>query len=149
MPPLYRISDTGGVSTPVTKIHRESSAQVHRWPFFLPDGKHFLYFVDWSAPNDPQGNGVYVGSLDSGTPKLISSELTGNVAFASGRLLYVRDRSLVAQPFNSSRFEFTGPPVSIAEQEITGALWHLTQMTTATASLISSDTTSRAIYPHA
>jgi len=116
--PLYRVSASGGVPTPVTRIPRPSSAQGHRWPFFLPDSKHFLYFVDWSAPEDPQRNGIYVGSLDGGEPKLISLELSGTVAYASGNLLYVRNGSLMAQPFNLDRLETTGPPAAIAQQEV-------------------------------
>src|ERR1700720_1222695 len=88
------VSDTGGVPVPVTRMSREGSGQSHRWPFFLPDGKHFLYFVDWSAPDDPLGNGIYVGSLGASAPKLVSSELVGNVAFAAGHLLYGRNHSL-------------------------------------------------------
>lgn len=116
--PLYRVSASGGVPTPVTSISRPGSGQAHRWPSFLPDGKHFLYFVDWSTPEDLQRNGIYVGSLDSGEPKLISSELSGTVSYASGNLLYVRSGSLMAQPFNLSRLETTGPPVEIAQQEL-------------------------------
>jgi eukaryotic-like serine/threonine-protein kinase len=113
--PLYRVPASGGVPTLVT---RTAGGQDHRWPFFLPDGKHFLYFVDWSAPEDKQGNGIYVGSLDSGEPKLVSSELSGTVAYASGNLLYVRGRRLMAQPFNVDRLESVGPPVPIAQQEL-------------------------------
>lgn len=116
--PLYRIPDSGGAPAPVTTIARPGSGQRHTWPFFLPDGGHFLYFVDWSTADDPQGNGVYVGSLDASRPKLVSSELTGNVAFAGGYLLYGRDRSLRAQPFDPDRLQPTGSVVSIAEQEL-------------------------------
>ncbi|MGI8785733.1 MAG: protein kinase domain-containing protein [Acidobacteriota bacterium] len=116
--PLYRIADSGGVSAPVTTIPRQGSGQAHRWPSFLPDGKHFLYFVHWSAPEDNQGNGIYAGSLDGGEAKLVSLELTGNVVFASGRLLYANDRSLMAQPFDPDRLETTGPAVAIAVQEV-------------------------------
>ena len=116
--PLYRVSASGGVPTPVTRIARQGSGQGHRWPFFLPDGKQFLYFVDWSAPQDKQGDGIYVGSLDSGEAKLISSELSGTVQYASGNLLYVRDRGLMAQPFSVDRLETTGAPTSIVQQEL-------------------------------
>ena len=116
--PLYRVAASGGVTAPITRTDRQGSSQAHRWPFFLPDGKHFLYFVDWSAPEDKQGKGIYVGSLDSGEPKLISSGLSGNVAYASGNLLYVHDRSLMAQPFSVDRLETTGSPVPIAQQEL-------------------------------
>jgi serine/threonine protein kinase/Tol biopolymer transport system component len=120
--PLYRVPASGGVPTPVTNLGRQGSGQAHRWPFFLPDGKHFLYFVDSSAPEDKQGNGIYVGSLDSGEPGLISSVLSGTVVYASGNLLYVRDRSLMAQPFSVDRLETTGPPVPIAQQELEKAI---------------------------
>ena len=113
--PLFRVPASGGAPTSVT---RTAGGQDHRWPFFLPDGKHFFYFVDWSAPEDKQGNGIYVGSVESGEPKLVSSELSGTVAYASGHLLYVRDRKLMAQPFSVDRLQTTGPPVPIAQQEL-------------------------------
>ena len=116
--PLYRIPADGGTATAVTAVRRESGGEAHRWPFFLPDGKHFLYFKDWSDPADPQGNGIYVGSLDSGQTKLVSSEIAGNVAFASGNLLYVRDRGLLTQLFNPDRLETSGPALPLAEQEL-------------------------------
>jgi hypothetical protein len=116
--PLYRTAETGGTPTRVTEIPRSASGQAHRWPYFLPDGNHFLYFVDWSAPQDPQQNGIYAGSLSGGAPERISVELAGNVVYASGSLLYVRDHSLMAQPFDSSQLGFTGPALPIAQQEV-------------------------------
>ncbi|HEV2490384.1 MAG TPA: protein kinase, partial [Candidatus Acidoferrales bacterium] len=116
--PLYRISDTGGVPAAVTTIPRAGSAQAHRWPYFLPDGRHFLYFMDWSSAEDKQPNGIYAGSLDSSETKPVSTEIIGNVQYTSRNLLYVRDRSLMAQPFDAARLEITGAAVAIAEQEI-------------------------------
>jgi eukaryotic-like serine/threonine-protein kinase len=116
--PLYRIPESGSVSTPVTRIPRQGSGVRHSWPFFLPDGKHFLYSVAGSAPDDLQSNGIYVGALDASPPKLVSSELAGNVAFAAGHLLYGRDRSLRAQPFDPDRLQASGSAVSIAEEEL-------------------------------
>ena len=116
--PLQRVSASGGTPTPVTKIMRQGSVQTDRWPFFLPDGKHFLYFADWSSSADPQGNGIYAGSLDAGPSKLISSALKGNAVFASGHLLYVRGRSLMAQPFDADRLEASGPAVPLTGEEL-------------------------------
>ena len=113
--PLYQISERGGAPTPVTKISRQGSSQTHGFPFFLPDGKHFLYTVDSSGPEDVQHNGLYVGSVDSSSPKLITAELSGNVVFASGSLLFIRARTLFAQPFDLGRHEIVGPPIPVAE----------------------------------
>jgi serine/threonine protein kinase len=116
--PLYRVPASGGAPAPVTRIVRKGSIQTDRWPFFLPDGKHFLYFADWSSPADPQGDGIYIGSLDAGEGKLVSAELQGNVFFASGHLLYVRARTLMAQPFDTDRLETTGSAIPLTEQEL-------------------------------
>jgi eukaryotic-like serine/threonine-protein kinase len=115
--PLYRIPDTGGVPAPVTRMARPSSGQRHMWPFFLPDGTHFLY-SESSGPIDPQGESIYVGSLDGSAPKLISSKTAGNMAYASGHLLYGRDHSLWAQPFDLSRLQLSGTATSITSQEL-------------------------------
>ena len=109
--PLYRIPESGGTPVPVTGIPRQGSGERHAWPFFLPDGKHFLY-------SDVLGNGIYVGSLDASPPRVVSSEFAGNVAFAAGHLLYGRDRSLRAQPFDLDRLQASGRAVSVAEQEL-------------------------------
>jgi serine/threonine protein kinase/Tol biopolymer transport system component len=115
--PLNTIPDAGGIPKAVTSI-RASGSEANRWPFFLPDGRHFLYFVDWTNLKDLRQHGIYVGSLDGGAPKLISSVLAGSVAFTSGYLLYVRQTSLMAQPFDPGSLETMGPPEVIAEQEV-------------------------------
>ena len=116
--PLLTISERGGVATRATKISRSGSGQAHRWPSFLPDDKHFLFTVDWSSPDDSLQNGMYLGSLDSTDTKLISSELSGNVYFVSGYLLYVQERSLMAQPFDTGKLQTTGPAVPVAAEEL-------------------------------
>jgi serine/threonine protein kinase len=116
--PLHAVADGGGEPVPVTKTAHDGTAEAHRWPFFLPDGKHFLYLADWNGPADAQPNGIYVGSLSSNASKLISSDITSGVIYASGRLLYVHDRSLMAQAFDIDRLELSGPAESIVEQEL-------------------------------
>jgi Tol biopolymer transport system component len=113
---LYRVPASGGTPAPVTRLVRQGSIQSDRWPFFLPDGKHFLYFAEWLA--DPRANGIYVGSVDAGAGKLISSDVKGNVFYASGHLLYVRARTLMAQPFDTDRLELTGSARPLTEPEL-------------------------------
>jgi eukaryotic-like serine/threonine-protein kinase len=115
--PLYRIPAAGGTPVAVTSVPQGSS-ESHHWPFFLPDGNHFLYFVDWAGPPGSQRNGLYAASLDSATPKLVSSEIIGNVFFAAGNLVYVRDRTIMAQPFDTRRLQTTGPAVPLTQQEV-------------------------------
>jgi len=115
--PLYRVPAAGGTPEVFDKLP-PSSTQSQHWPFFLPDGRHFLYFVNWSGPSNLQRNGLYVASLDGDTPKQISSDIIGNVLFASGDLVYVHDRSIIAQPFDNSRLQMRGPPVPLTQQEV-------------------------------
>jgi Tol biopolymer transport system component len=116
--PLKSVPANGGTPVQVTKIPRQGSGQGHRWPWFLPDGRHFLLFVDWSSPADQQGDGIYVGSLDSQDVKLVSSDITGSAAYSSGHLIFVQNRSLMAQPFDLARLQLTGSPALLVEEEL-------------------------------
>jgi len=87
------------------------------WPSALPDGDHFLYFRLGSSKS-AQKQGIYVGSLSTQESKLISSEIAGNTQFASSRLYYVRDRSLMAQSFDLKRLHLTGRPEAVSRQEL-------------------------------
>jgi len=60
--PLHRVSSAGGPATPVTTLDPSREEVSHRWPYFLPDGKHFLFFA---RSNQPEKSGFHVGSLDS------------------------------------------------------------------------------------
>ncbi len=115
--PIFRIPAAGGTPDAVTKI-APGSVESQHWPFFLPDGKHFLYVVNWSGPSNARHNGLYVNSLDNDAPQLISTEITGNVLFASSQLLYVRDRTIVAQPFDSTNLRTTGPAIPLTQPEV-------------------------------
>jgi eukaryotic-like serine/threonine-protein kinase len=115
--PLFSISERGGPAKVVTSVDPESG-KSHRWPWFLPDGQHFLYLQDWGIPGGPRPNGIYAGSLAGGEPKLLSTEISGSVYFASGQLLYLQDGSLMAQPFDPERWELSGSPSTVFGQEL-------------------------------
>jgi len=116
--PLSRVADIGGVPVDVTRMPHPDTNQSLHWPFFLPDGQHFFYFVNWSSAGDSPGNGIYVSSLDSGQSKIIFPDVTGSVQYAAGDVLYVQDRRLMAQPFDTKRLDATGPAVPLTDQEI-------------------------------
>ena len=82
------------------------------WPWFLPDGRHFLFFH--RAADDARG--VYVGSLGSQTTKLVLPGDFQAVFAPPDYLLFAREEGLVlAQHFDLERLELTGEPFSVAE----------------------------------
>jgi Tol biopolymer transport system component len=115
--PLYRVSAAGGLATPATRLDPLRGEDGHRWPFFLPDGRHFLYMVSsFSSLGQKEKIGIYAASLDSKEETLLV-RTNSNVAYApQGFLLFSRERNLLAQPFDAKRLRITGDPLPVTEQ---------------------------------
>ncbi len=111
---LFRVSASGGAATPLTKPDTSKRESSHRWPSFLPDGRHFLYLVQGSTGEGRTYN-IYVSSLD-GKENTLVLRAGSNAVYASGHLLFVRESSLMAQPFDVKRQQVRGDAVPIAEQ---------------------------------
>ncbi len=107
---LQKISASGGVPAAATALGQGESA--HWQPFFLPDGRHFLYHVNPS----PAGGSTYLASLDSAERKLLLSADSTNVLYSQGHLLFLRETTLMAQPFDTRRLALTGEAFPIADQ---------------------------------
>src|SRR5215813_3139485 len=114
--PLQRVSAAGGAATAVTKLDESRRQATHRWPYFLPDGHHFLYRIGGLAgpTSQNENNGIYLGSLDSNEQKLILR--TESAAYASGYLLFGREGTLMAQAFDDGTFQLKGDAFPIAER---------------------------------
>src|SRR5208283_5747170 len=98
--PLYRVSSAGGTAIPLTRLDSTHQERSHRWPHFLPDGNHFLYFARASFGGvEREQDEVAVGSLDGKIEKRILAA-KGNVEFSKGNLLYLRENTIMAQPFD-------------------------------------------------
>jgi serine/threonine protein kinase/Tol biopolymer transport system component len=110
--PVFKVSASGGA--PVAVTNPSQLAMSHRWPHFLPDGKHFLYLQANFASGSAEAASIYVGSLDSKESKLLFNARS-NVAYFDGYLLYLRERTLLAQPFDLGKLELTGDSFPIAE----------------------------------
>ena len=121
--PLYRVPASGGQPSQVTTLDTAAGHVQHWYPSFLPDGRHFLYFVVGSKDRgvtDPRA--VYIGSLDSSEPPKPLLDLGTNIRYANGHLVYLRNGTLVARPFDPDRLEVRGEAVPLVEQvQIAGA----------------------------
>jgi serine/threonine protein kinase len=109
---LYRVPASGGTPTLLVPFDKSRGEDSLRWPFFLPDGKHYLYLAA-NFTGLKGVNGIYVGSLDSHDKRFVV-EATANAAYAApGYLLFYRDKTLLAQPFDLKRLAVTGEATTI------------------------------------
>ncbi len=112
---LMRVSGGGGQPTPVTTLSKGENA--HRWPYFLPDGRHFLYSaVTGACCPAPQPGQIRVGSLEPSEPPVTLVEVESSAILASGYLLYVRDDTLFAQRFDPDARRLLGDPAAVADR---------------------------------
>jgi serine/threonine protein kinase/Tol biopolymer transport system component len=110
---LFRVSAAGGTPVPLTDLDETRHETAHYAPWFLPDGRHFLYVA---ISSDPQKSGVYVADLASKIRKQVISESTRTLYVAPGFLLFVRDAALMAQPFDTRKLETSGEAMPVAKQ---------------------------------
>jgi len=108
---IFRVSASGGVPSVLLATDR-SKGDGFRFPWFLPDGRHFLYL---HRVSDVAASRIDVGDLESKTARPLLPA-TSNAIYAAGHLLFARERTLMAQPFDTGKLQTTGEPVPIAEQ---------------------------------
>jgi Tol biopolymer transport system component len=112
---LFRVPASGGQPARVTPLNSASGELSHRWPSFLPDGRHFIYtrFSSGMAPGGTQA--IYLGSLDQerGTPLMRTNSQVTYVE--PGFLLFVLEGNLMALPFDAKGLRAAGDPFPIAE----------------------------------
>jgi Tol biopolymer transport system component len=115
--PIQRVSDVGGELVDVTK-NIDGRSRFH--PQFLPDGRHFLYYVPGGVP---EASGIYVASLeddaqakrllpDSTVARYVPSGVPGR---SGGYLLFVSQTTLMAQQFDADTLTLTGRILAVAE----------------------------------
>src|SRR6202045_4000084 len=111
---LFRVSSWGGSPVEMTKPDRSRFEASHRWPVFLPDGKHFLYLAS-NFSGQLEYNAIFLGALDSQETRLLVNT-SANAAYAEpGYLLYLRDNMLAAQPFDRRRCVLSGEPHTLSD----------------------------------
>ena len=110
--PIRRVPASGGTAVDLIKAADVKSAQVG-WPAFLPDGKHFLFLAIAPKVNESM---YRIGSLDSKETQPFAPAQSQITYVEPGYLLFLRDRTLVAQPFDAKALKTTGEPIPLAEQ---------------------------------
>ncbi|PWT91666.1 MAG: hypothetical protein C5B55_07750 [Blastocatellia bacterium] len=110
---LYRVPAAGGTPVQLTTVDPARNEIEHSWPYFLPDGRHFL-FLERNA--QPDNSAIYVGTLDSKeTTRLLQAH--SSMAYAApGYVLFVRESTLMAQGFDANTLELKGDAFPVAEQ---------------------------------
>jgi len=102
---ILRVSSSGGMVTPVTEPDSSRQEGSHRFPQFLPDGRHFLFMV---RSNLADQAGAYAGSLDGKTKKLLIRGNTSALYAPSGHVLFLDGDTLMGQAFDAERLELRG-----------------------------------------
>ena len=112
---LQRVSASGGIPQPVSVLDKEYGESSHRFPSFLPDGRHFVYTgtVGTCCPAAKPAR-IRIGSLDT-TDVTTLMQAESMAAFAAGHLLFNRENTLTAVPFDAEARRVTGDPFPIAE----------------------------------
>jgi Tol biopolymer transport system component len=110
--PLYRVPAAGGEPSPLTSLDQSRTETSHRWPYFLPDGRHFIYFALCARA---ENRGIYLGSLDSKEVQRLMSAQEAAIYSQPGHLLFALGTTLMAQRFDTKKLQLVGDPFPVAE----------------------------------
>ena len=118
---LFRVPASGGTAQQVTKLNASDQEITHRWPQFLPDGKHFLFYSPTVAT---QAISTYADSLDGGAPQPLLRADSNAVYAPPGYLLFVRQGTLMAQRFDPGSLRLIGEAMPLAsDAEVDANIW--------------------------
>jgi eukaryotic-like serine/threonine-protein kinase len=114
--PLSLVSASGGKAVALTKLDTARREASHRWPCFLPDGRHFLYTSRISSTGMSEEDAIFLASLDTTVAPRMVAKASSSIGYANGYLLFARQQTLMAQPFDAEKLQTSGDAFPIAEQ---------------------------------
>jgi serine/threonine protein kinase len=121
---LMRINANGGTPAAATQLD-PSRHTSHRWPIFLPDGRHYLYFAIHHDAAKAANNMIYYASVDGHENRPLF-HANSNAVYADGYLLFARSDQLLAQPFDPSNGTLKQEPQIVAKGVVNdAATWHM------------------------
>ncbi len=131
--PVYAVSANGGAVRQITELNISRGDTSHRFPSFLPDGKHFLAYIQ-----GPYGSGnVLLASIDSRETRVIMTADSAPLFVQPNHVLFVRDGTLRAQRFDLRSLQPVGTAFSIAEHMQTSSTLNFSNISASTNGLLS------------
>jgi eukaryotic-like serine/threonine-protein kinase len=110
--PIWRVDAAGGVPKPLVTPDPSKGTLGAGFPVFLPGGRHFLHQTIMANPED---NTLMVRAAEGAESRPLMKTTSQVVYAPPGYLLFVRDRTLVAQPFDPRALEIRGEPIPLGE----------------------------------
>ena len=104
---LYIVSANGGTPREIIKADSSKTEESLRFPFFLPDGEHFLYTIQTKFSGSTTGDILKIGSINSDIDKTIM-QVSSNTEYANGYLFFVKQSTLMCQAFDPDNYELSG-----------------------------------------
>ena len=122
--PLVRVNAAGGAVTSLTRLDTAKYTS-HRWPYFLPDGKHFVYLAINHDPSKRSNDMLYYASVDGRENRPLFNSMC-NAIYAAGMLMFARGDQLMAQRFDPGSGKLSGEPMNIAKGVMNDVTtWHM------------------------
>jgi eukaryotic-like serine/threonine-protein kinase len=114
---LYRLDPGHAAPVQITKLDDARLETSHRWPQFLPDGKHFLYLAA-NFGGRYEYNAIFIAKLDSSEKHMVVPSSANAAYVEPGYLVYMRDRVLVSQKIDPSSYTLSGDPRTLSDQAL-------------------------------
>jgi eukaryotic-like serine/threonine-protein kinase len=116
---LYRVAASGGAASPATALARDKGENSHRLPYFLPDGRHFLFIArgdTTGTSSTRRGGSLRVGSLDDTSSRELASTDSQGI-YSAGSILYVQPQTMgiVSRPFDLRALQWSGDPTPVVD----------------------------------
>ncbi len=127
---LFRVDASGKQPPePLTQLDTTKEEGSHRWPHFLPDGKHVLFLVRHASESgEAEGDAIYVVGLDGSGKKMVVQS-SYSAAYADGYLFFARGSNLLAQQFDPSSLTTSGDPILLREGVLTDLSYNIAVFT--------------------
>ncbi len=115
--PIHRVPSSGGKPEPVTHYDPKTET-THRWPMFLPDGRHFLYISRVRTKGSTELGNLMLGTIGSLDARLLIEDATNALYVEPGYLIFGRTANLYAWRFDAKSLKLSGQAAPIVPDKM-------------------------------